>query len=78
MFVLNFSYKDFDGGDANIIIYIDGMTAHFIIIAAIAVYILVDYDILSIKANLFSLNEYVRNYLYKGFIFYGFRNYYLP
>lgn len=77
MFILNMSYKGIlMVAISNIIIYIDGMKRKYLfIIAAIAVYILVDYDILSIKANLFSLNEYIQYYTSTQRLYiYGIRN----
>lgn len=77
MFFLNMSYKGIlMVAISNIIIYIDGIKRKYLfIIAAITVYILFDYDILSIKANLFSLNEYIQYYTSNQRLYiFGIRN----
>jgi len=77
MFILNMSYKGIlMVAIANIIIYIDGIKRKYLfIIAAITVYVFVDYDILSIKVNLFSLNEYIQYYTANQRLYiHGFRN----
>ena len=45
----------------NIIIYIDGKKRRFLFIAfTLALYSIFDYDILSVKFNMFSINEYIQ------------------
>lgn len=64
MWFLNFSYKGLLLlAISNIIIYIDGLKRKsFFLLTAIIIYILFDYDIFSIKMNIFSLNEYIQYY----------------
>jgi signal transduction histidine kinase len=77
MYCLNMSYKGILLiAIANIIIYIGGMKKRgFFIAAVIIVYVLLDYDILSIKTNMFSINDYVQYYtsMQRLYIF-GIRN----
>jgi signal transduction histidine kinase len=77
MYCLNMSYKGILLlAIANIIIYIDGMKKRGIFIAAVVlIYMLLDYDILSIKTTMFSINEYVQYYTSTQRLYiFGFRN----
>lgn len=64
MYYLNMSYKGVILlSIANVIVYIDGNRKKYLfVIAAVIVYILFDYDIFSIKFNLFSINDYIQHY----------------
>jgi signal transduction histidine kinase len=64
MYFLNMSYKGvLFLAIINIVVYIDGTRRKYLVLlGAILVYILFDYDILSIKMNLFSINDYVQYY----------------
>lgn len=64
MFTLNMSYKGvLLIAIANIITYIDGHKNKSIFIGIIIIiYILLDYDIFSIKMNMFTINDYVHYY----------------
>jgi len=64
MYFLNMSYKGIILlAIANIVIYVDGIrTKYLFVTLSIIGYILFDYDILSIKLNLFSINDYIQNY----------------
>ncbi len=64
MFFLNLGYKGILFLTiANIMIYIEGTKRKYtFIFAVIVIYILFDYDILSIKMNLFSINDYIQYY----------------
>lgn len=64
MFTLNMSYKGvLLIAIANIITYIDGYTNRSIFIGIIIIiYIMLDYDIFSIKINMFAINDYVHYY----------------
>jgi signal transduction histidine kinase len=77
MYCLNMSYKGILLiAIANIITYIGGMKKRgFFIAAVIIVYVLLDYDILSIRTNMFSINDYVQYYtsMQRLYIF-GIRN----
>jgi signal transduction histidine kinase len=64
MYFLNMGYKGILLiAMANIIIYIEDKRKRTIfIVAAIILYILLDYDIISIKTNMFSINDYFNYY----------------
>ncbi|VBB09706.1 histidine kinase [Lucifera butyrica] len=64
MYCLNMSYKGVILlSIANIIVYIDrDRKKYLLVILSVLVYILFDYDIFSIKLNLFSLNDYIQYY----------------
>ena len=64
MYYLNMGYKGILLlAIANIIIYIEGgKKKNTFIIIAIFIYIMLDYDILSIKTSMFSINDYIQYY----------------
>lgn len=64
MYCLNMGYKGILFiAIANIIIYIDGKRRkNIFVIVVIIIYVLLDYDIFSIKTNIFSVNEYIQYY----------------
>jgi signal transduction histidine kinase len=77
MYFLNMSYKGILFlAIINIIVYIDGTRRKYLsLLGAILVYILFDYDILSIKMNLFSINDYVQYYTSSQRLYiFGIRN----
>ncbi len=77
MYFLNMSYKGILFlAIVNIIVYIDGIRRKYLfLLGAILVYILFDYDILSIKMNLFSINDYIQYYTSSQRLYiFGIRN----
>lgn len=64
MYYLNMSYKGILLlAIANIVIYIDGKRRKFLfLLISIVIFILFDYDIFSIKINMFSINDYIQYY----------------
>lgn len=78
IFFLNISYKGILLlAIANIIINIEGnRPKYFFLTGSILVYILVDYDIFSIKMKLFSFNDYIQYYTSsQRFYIFGIRNF---
>lgn len=77
MYYLNLSYKGILFiALTNIIFYVEGRRKKFLfLIGTIIVYILFDYDIFSIRINMFSINDYIQYYnsTQRLYIF-GFRN----
>lgn len=77
MYYLNMSYKGILLlAIANIIIYADGFRGrNLFIMAAILIYILFDYDIFSLRWNMFSINDYIQYYtLTQKLYIFGVRN----
>ncbi|WP_175490672.1 sensor histidine kinase [Pelosinus propionicus] len=77
MYYLNMSYKGVMLlAIANIVIYIEGNKKKYIfLVVSILAYILFDYDIFSIKFNLFSINDYIQHYTFTQRLYiFGIRN----
>ncbi len=66
MYYLNMSYKGVMLlSIANIIVYIEGNKKKYMfLVLSVLIYILFDYDIFSIKFNLFSINDYIQHYTF--------------
>ena len=77
MYYLNMSYKGVVLlSIVNIIIYIEGNKKKYLfLISTVLVYMLFDYDIFSIRFNLFSLNDYIQHYTFSQRLYiFGIRN----
>ncbi len=77
MYYLNMSYKGVMLlSIVNIIVYIEGNKKKYMfLVLSVLVYILFDYDIFSIKFNLFSINDYIQHYTFTQRLYiFGIRN----
>lgn len=77
MYYLNMSYKGVMLlSIANIIVYIEGIKRKYMfLVLSVFAYILFDYDIFSIKFNLFSINDYIQHYTFSQRLYlFGIRN----